>query len=184
MEERDDVGASARPESWSGSETARDEANPPGYGWGKPIAEPVNWTSATAATHATEPSAVKQLASQAREGTVRLASQASEQVGQVVSQRKDETAERLTHLAGALRDAARALAERDAAGFGRYADVAAQQVDRVSGYLRERDLGAVARDARQLARRHPELFLAGSFVAGLALARFLKSSAQRAGGGV
>jgi len=52
-------------------------------------------------------------------------------------------------------------------------------VDRVSRYLRDKDLPALVRDTEGFARRHPDLFLGGSLVAGVLLARFLKSSADR-----
>jgi hypothetical protein len=98
-------------------------------------------------------------------------------VSQLVTQRKDQAAERLGGLAGALRDTAHRLQEEDAEGFGRYADRAAEQLERFSSYLRDHDLRGFVRDTETFARRRPDLFLGGSFLAGLALARFLKSSA-------
>ena len=50
----------------------------------------------------------------------------------------------------------------------------------MTGYLRERDLEGLLEDVEQFARRRPEVFLAGTFLAGLLLARFLKSSGERA----
>lgn len=148
-------------------------------------------------TTATETSSVKQaatsvledakgqartLASQAKEETTKVAGQARDQITQAVSQRKDEAADRLGHLAGALRDTAHQLQEKDADGFGQYAERAAEQVDRLSTYLRDHDLRGFVRDTETFARRHPDVFLGGTFLAGLALARFLKSSAPERGG--
>jgi len=121
---------------------------------------------------------VKDLANQARDQTVELAHQATDQVSQLVDQQKQQAAERLGGLAGALHEAARQLEQKDADGFGRYAHRAADQVDRASRYLREKDLKSFVRDAEGFARRHPDLFLGGTLIAGVLLARFLKSSAD------
>jgi hypothetical protein len=85
----------------------------------------------------------------------------------------------LSRLAGAARDAARSLQQGDAGPLPRYVDAAAERLERASGYLRDHDVRAMAREAEDFARRRPELFVAGSVLAGLALARFLKSSARR-----
>jgi len=125
----------------------------------------------------------KDLASQAKDQTVKLAGQARDQVNQLVAERKDQTAEKLGGLAGALRDTAHKLQEQDTEGFGQYADRAAEQVEKLSSYLRDHDLQGFVRDTETLARRHPDLFLGGTFLAGLFLARFLKSSAPERPGG-
>ncbi|HEV7516750.1 MAG TPA: YtxH domain-containing protein [Thermoanaerobaculia bacterium] len=122
---------------------------------------------------------VKDLASQAKEQTVEMAHQATDQVTQLVDQQKQQAAERLGGLAGALHEAAKKLDEKDTEGFGRYAHRAADQVERASRYLREKDLPSFVRDTEGFARRHPDLFLGGTLFAGVLLARFLKSSADR-----
>lgn len=124
---------------------------------------------------------VKDLASQAKEQTVDLAHQATDQMSQMVDQQKQQAAERLGGLAGALHEAGKQLEEKDKEGFGRYAHRAADQVDRASHYLREKNLQSFVRDTEVWARRHPDLFLGGSLVAGVLLARFLKSSAEHRG---
>ena len=78
----------------------------------------------------------KDLASQAKDETVKMAGQARDQITQAVSEREDQAANRLGGLAGALRDTAQKLQQEDASGFGRYADQAAEQVDRFSRYLK------------------------------------------------
>ena len=124
---------------------------------------------------------VQRLAADAREETARVASQAREQASQLAARATEQTAQRLTSLAGALRQAARQLESDDAAGFGRYAGIAADQVEKASGYLEGKDLGQLVRDTQTFARRHPDLFLCGAFVAGVMLARFIKSSAPETG---
>jgi hypothetical protein len=119
----------------------------------------------------------KNLANEAKDQTVRVAEQARDHVHQLVDQQKGQAADRLGSLAGALREAGRKLNEGEQSGdFGRYADRAAQQVERLSTYLRDNDLRGFVRDTEDFARRRPEVFLGGALLAGLALARFLKAS--------
>lgn len=121
----------------------------------------------------------KNLAHDAKEQTKQVANQAKDQVNQLVSKQKDQAAERLGGFAGALRDAATKLEGQEGIGLGRYAGQAAEQVDRFSNYLRQGDLTGFVRDAENLARRNPDLFLGGVFLAGVVLARFLKASDPR-----
>jgi hypothetical protein len=121
---------------------------------------------------------LKGLASQAREQTARAAGEAKGQVNQLVARQKEQAADRLATLASALREAGQKLEEREPEGFGRYADRAAQQVERASEYLRRQDLNAVVRDVEGFARRHPDLFLGGALIAGVLVARFLKASSD------
>jgi len=123
----------------------------------------------------------KGLASEAKNQALGMASQAKDHVQNLVGERKDRAAEQISNFAGSLRDAARKLEEGDggATALGRYATTAAEQVDRVSQYLRDRDLNSFVRDAETFARRHPDVFLGGTFIAGLVLARFFKASERR-----
>jgi hypothetical protein len=119
----------------------------------------------------------RNLANQAKDQTKQVASQARDQVQQIVTQQKDQVAERLGGLAGVLHDTANRLREDERSGpFGGYADQVANQVDRLSTYLRDNDLSGFVRDTESFARRRPDLFLGGTFLAGLMLARFLKAS--------
>jgi hypothetical protein len=119
----------------------------------------------------------KTLASDAKDQAKDVANQARDHVQNLVGQQKDQAAERLGSLAQALRETGRKLNEGQQAGdFGQYADRAAQQVERLSGYLRESDLRGFVRDTENFARRRPEVFLGGTLIAGLMLARFLKAS--------
>lgn len=96
-----------------------------------------------------------------------------------VNERKGTAVQTLGSVAGALRAAATDLRQGEGSGLGTYADSAAEQIDKVAGYLREKDLTGLTRDAETFARRHPEVFLGGAFLAGIFAARFLKSSRPR-----
>lgn len=119
----------------------------------------------------------KGMANEAKDQVKQVAGQARDHVQELVGQQKDQAAEKLGVLAGALREAANKLNEGEQSGsFGRYADQAAQQVDRLSTYLRDNDVRGFVRDTENFARRRPDLFLGTTFLAGLMLARFLKAS--------
>ncbi len=64
-------------------------------------------------------------------------------------------------------------------GLCELAERAARQVDRAAVYLRRSEMRDVVRDVEDLARRRPAAFVGGTFAAGLLLARFFKSSAER-----
>lgn len=119
----------------------------------------------------------KNLASEAKDQTLKAAEKARDQMHDLVGRQKDQAAHRLGTVAEAFREAGRKLQDGgDGADLARYADRAAEQVERLSGYLRDKDLRDFVRDTETFARRRPELFLGGTFLAGLMLARFLKSS--------
>ncbi len=126
----------------------------------------------------------KSLASDAKEQAKDVANQARVHVQTLVGEQKDQAADRLRSLADALREAGRKLNEGQQAGdFGQYADRAAQQVERLSTYLRDGELRDFVRDTETFARRRPEIFLGGTLIAGLMLARFLKASSPETGRG-
>jgi hypothetical protein len=179
MNERDEYGTGAAPSPGSTRSTP-----PPGQErWSAgEQAGPATWTDRVpdppGEGEAARPA--RGVARQAAEQASRLAREAEQGVEQVVAQRKGQAAERIGALATALHEAARTLQQQQGPdGIARYADTAAQQLERASGYLREQDLRGMLRQAEGFARRRPELFLAGSVLAGLALARFLKSSSRR-----
>ena len=157
-------------------------------GWDRPTATP---PASTTLNPSGEPSVgqqakeqVRNLAEEAKRETSKAAGQAGDYVSGLVSRQKDQAADHLGGVAGAIRDVGNRLQEQDqAAGVGQYAMRAADQVDRLSHYLRDRDLKTFFRDTETFARRHPDVFLGGTFLAGLLLARFLKSSSDRGVGG-
>jgi hypothetical protein len=75
------------------------------------------------------------------------------------------------------------LREQDQDPIGQYADRAAEQVERFSGFLRERDADQLIGEAENLARRQPAVFLGGAFALGVLGARFLKASSSGQAGG-
>jgi hypothetical protein len=97
---------------------------------------------------------------------------------QTLEQRKRSAAERVDGIAQAI--------ERTGAQFSENEPTLADLANRLAGAvgnlatrLREGSIDDLVEDTRALARRNPGLFIAGGVVAGFALARFVKASAQR-----
>ena len=75
-----------------------------------------------------------------------------------------------------------APAKVDAAtrGLCELTERAARQVERASRYVRRSELRDMVGDLEELARRRPAILVGGSFATGMLLARFFKSSSERA----
>jgi len=124
---------------------------------------------------------VGQVTDQAQQAAGQVIDQARQQVSSRFAGQKDRAAEGLTSVAHALRQTSQQLREQDQQTVTGYIESAASQVDRVSNYLKQNDLGGLIDDVEQFARRQPALFLGGTFVLGLLGARFLKSSRPSTG---
>jgi hypothetical protein len=72
------------------------------------------------------------------------------------------------------------LGQALAAPIGDYANSFAGQIDKLTTYLRDRDVDEIVGEVSAYARRNPTLVVGGSFLLGLALARFLKSGSKPA----
>jgi hypothetical protein len=103
-----------------------------------------------------------------------------ERGGQFLDEQKRRAAEELGGIGSSVRQAAGQLSDGPLEAVGGYVETAAESLDRVARYLGERDLAGLVEDTDELARRRPAWFLGGMFVAGIALARFLKASQSRA----
>ncbi len=116
-----------------------------------------------------------------REVAQRKASEYAEQgrekaVGQLATQ-KDRASSELGGIARALRTTGEQLREQDQDSISHYVDQAAEQTERFSGYLSERDANELVGEVEDYARNRPAIFLGGAVMLGVVAARFLKSSA-------
>jgi hypothetical protein len=93
-----------------------------------------------------------------------------------VSTQKDRATDTLGTLAGAVRQSTQSLRDQHQDTVAQFVERAADQVERWSATLRDRDVGQLMTDVQQFARRQPALFIGGAFVGGVLVARFLKSS--------
>lgn len=125
----------------------------------------------------------RQLAQQARQQAGELANRGNEQVKSQLANQKHVAAQRMMPVQTALRETAQQLRKQGQGNVGQYADRAAEQVERFSGYLRETEVEEITDEVRGFARRRPAVFLGGAAVLGFLATRFLKSSSQEASSG-
>ncbi|MDP9480974.1 MAG: hypothetical protein M3R38_35805 [Actinomycetota bacterium] len=124
----------------------------------------------------------QQVAQQTQQKAGQLAEQARQQVESRLATQKDQAAERLSPIKTALQETGQQLRNQDQGSVAQYADKAADQVERFSGYLRESDVDEIMDEARDFARSRPALFLGGAAALGFFCTRFLKSSSEKDGG--
>jgi hypothetical protein len=96
-----------------------------------------------------------------------------------IENQKHRATDMLGNLARAVRSTSEQMQEGDASFIAGYANRAADQIDRLSEALRNREIEDLARDLRRFARERPVLFLGAAFGLGLITARLLKSSGDR-----
>lgn len=113
------------------------------------------------------------------EGRGHVVDDAKTAMKEMADAQKRKVADRLGSVGRALHETARGL-DREQVPAGHYAELAAEQVDRLSDALRERGIEDLVGEAEKFARRQPLLFVGGALVAGMMLARFLKHSDQGA----
>jgi hypothetical protein len=83
-------------------------------------------------------------------------------------------------VAEALRKTAEGLHEAEGGEFvARYAEQAADQIERFTDSIRDRHLGDIVADIDDFARRQPTLFLLGAVAAGFAVGRLMAASSER-----
>ncbi len=123
--------------------------------------------------------AAKEAVQTARQTARKTMDDVGEECCSFVDRQKAKAAGELETVASAAHRAADKLEEEEDPNLARYTRSAANQVDRVVRYVRERDPRQILHDTEDLIRRHPEIAYGGMFMAGLAIARFMKSSARR-----
>ncbi len=96
-----------------------------------------------------------------------------------LSTQKNKATEGIGTVAQAVRQASQQLRTQQHETIANYIDQAANQLERFSTRLRDKDVGELVRDAQQFARRRPAVFVGSALALGLLGARFLKSSRDR-----
>ncbi|HET7425492.1 MAG TPA: hypothetical protein VFJ50_00530 [Gemmatimonadales bacterium] len=89
---------------------------------------------------------------------------------------RQQAADRIGGIASAVRSTSDHLRSENQVGVANLTDSLADQVERLSGYLRDRDLGAFRDDVETFARRQPAVAVGIALALGVLGARFLKSS--------
>jgi hypothetical protein len=109
---------------------------------------------------------------------------AKEGAKQVLGEQQSTIANGLGDLAQALRKAAGEMGDKrqgngQQAQISRFAQTAADGLERVSGSLRNKDMGSLVQEVESFARRQPVAFFGAAVAAGFLAVRFLKSSNER-----
>jgi hypothetical protein len=107
-----------------------------------------------------------------------IASSVKQRATAQLDTQKGRATDGLRALTQAARQTTQQLRTDQHETLANYIDRALQQLDRLNDRIRSKDVSELLRDAQQLARRQPALFIGGSFLAGVLAARFLKSSQQ------
>ena len=97
----------------------------------------------------------------------------------MIGEQQHTIASGLGDLAQALRKAGREMGDGQNAQIARFAQTAADGLERFSGSLRNKDMGNLLHDVESFARRQPVAFFGAAVAAGFLAVRFLKSSNDR-----
>jgi hypothetical protein len=96
---------------------------------------------------------------------------------QLTSQ-KDRATDGLGSISQAVRQSTHQLRDQKHDVLAHYVERAADQIDRFSQRMRDKNVDDLVRDIQQMARRRPAFFIGGAFAVGLIGARFFKSSSR------
>jgi hypothetical protein len=102
-----------------------------------------------------------------------------ERTQSVIEDGKERVTSGLDGIASTLEKTTEGLQSSELGQLAPYGERLQDWTQGLSDYLKTANPGDLLHDAEKLARRQPALFLGGAFVVGLAVARFLKSSAAR-----
>lgn len=115
----------------------------------------------------------------AKQTTTEVVDQVQQQAGSKLNRQKDEAANDLQKLAGAVRHVGDELSGQEQGPIGQYVAEygrkAADGIERLTNYLRTTDTRELVSEVENFGRRQPALMIGGAFLLGLAGARFLKS---------
>ena len=116
----------------------------------------------------------------AKEKASGAAEQAKSRAQQEIDTRSTRAGEEVGSFAGALRTTGDKLREEGKDGPAKAADRAAEQAQKIGGYLTDADGDKILSDVEDFARRKPWAVAAGGLMLGFAASRMLKaSSGQR-----
>jgi ElaB/YqjD/DUF883 family membrane-anchored ribosome-binding protein len=93
-----------------------------------------------------------------------------------LNEQKTRATDSLGSVADAVRQSTRQLRDQQFDTVAQVVERAADQIERLSNHLRQRDLNELVAEAQQFARQQPAMFIGSSFAAGLLAARFIKAS--------
>ena len=123
---------------------------------------------------------VRQTATDLKTATTATATQAVADLKQTATEKKNQTADRVQAYGSAIHDSAKSL-EQDDPNIAWFTHQAADRLQGVATYVRQRDFQGLREDAENLARRHPLPFFGGMCLVGLILGNIVKASGKSVG---
>src|SRR5688572_23873707 len=120
----------------------------------------------------------RETATKVKDTASSTALRAKEEASRYVSEKKEVTANRIGSYSSAIHDTARSLEEKDP-NIAWFTHQAADRLQGIADYMRNRDFSALRQDAENLARRHPATFFGGMFLAGLIVGNIVKASRRK-----
>jgi hypothetical protein len=120
---------------------------------------------------------VRQTAADLKNATTATATQAVDGLKQTATDKKNQTADRVQAYGSAIHDSAKSL-ERDDPNIAWFTHQAADRLQGVANYVRQRDFQGLREDVEDLARRHPLPFFGGLCLVGLVLGNIVKASGK------
>jgi hypothetical protein len=121
----------------------------------------------------------REAAGQAQEKAQEAAGQAKGKVRDQVDQRSTQAGEQVHSAAQDARSVAEELRNKGKEQPAKYAEQAADRVERLGSYLKDSDGDKILGDVEDVARRQPMAVLAGGLALGFAASRFLKASSAK-----
>lgn len=121
----------------------------------------------------------REAANKVKSAATSTVSRAKEEAERLAREKKEQAAEQIGSYSSAIHESARAFEEKDP-NIAWFTHRAADRLQTVADYMRNRDFAALRRDAEDVARRHPAGFFGGMFVAGLVIGNLVKASQRRA----
>jgi hypothetical protein len=104
-------------------------------------------------------------------------SRAKTEAERLVTEKKEFAASRVGGYSNALHESARSLEQQDP-NIAFFTHQAADRLQGVADYIRNRDFTSLREDCCSFSRQHPAAFFGGMFVAGLLLGNMMKATAR------
>jgi hypothetical protein len=117
-------------------------------------------------------------ATKVKSAATSTAARAKEEAQRIATEKKEFAAGKIGSYSTAIHDTARSLEEKDP-NIAWFTHRAADRLQGIADYMRNRDFAAFKIDAENMARQHPAAFFGGLFVAGLVMGNLVKASRRK-----
>jgi hypothetical protein len=115
---------------------------------------------------------------QTKETAGKAIDRAKDRMKSQAASQKDQAVDSMSSAVRALEATSQQFRGENLALVAGYTDSLTDQIRRASDYLSDRSVEDITHDVEDFARKNPSLFIGGAFVLGIALGRFLRSSAM------